>query len=685
MVAQGAHFPLPEGAFAPYELVRELGARPLPAYAVRAVSAPGAKSHLLVAERFAGSALGPDGKDSDFVREARRIATLTSPNLPRVRDVIARGEDTIVYTEYVDGEKLASLWRPDGLPLEIALRVIVDVLSGVATLHNLRDARQQPLKLAHGELSPATIVFGLDGVARVLHAVARRVPGALPDPASVRTMAPEILSGEPHDQRADVYGAGALLWEALSGKPLLSETDPSAVVARVRAGDLPKATVPAGAPWAKDLVEVAAKALSPSPDDRWPNATVMAGELRKAAGLRLAPVSTTAAFAKSAISERAKSRRHALETQAPMQAAPARASVPVPARSSAPASAASPPAPAVAPGPAPAAKAPAPSPRPAAGVVAPPRPAPTAPSPPPPVAIVAAAPPAPPPPVADPAPAPRREPATPQPEPETLSDSDVLVAPGLRAPVADVVELGSDSLLDASDSIPPAPAAASEVVLDPFALAAGPPQPAPAPPAAPPAVALDAHPLEPPPAPPPAPPPTFDQIFSPVVEARPAPPPEPLPESRAPIETDPSLARLSERDAAARRRKVLVLGGVVGLGGLILVLAVVRWATRDTSTHESPRPPAAAQVAPAAPPPTVASTVPPSATAPSAPVPPPVPTPVAAPTVASVAPQSTPPPAPAHAGAQAGAVKPKPPAAPRLAPATPRPKRSKPAFDPNTL
>ena len=252
MVSQGALAPLPEGTFAPYELVRELGARPVPAYAVRQGSVPGAKSHLFVAERFVGAALGPDGKDSDFLREARRIATLTSPNLPRVRDVVVRGEDVVVYTELVDGEKLATLWRPGGLPLEIALRVIVDVLSGVATLHALRDARQQPLRLVHGELSPATIAFGLDGVARVLHGVTRRAPGALPDPASVRTMAPEVLTGEPHDQRADVFGAGALLWEALCGRPLFSETDPRVVAAAVRGGDIPRATVPASAPWAKD-------------------------------------------------------------------------------------------------------------------------------------------------------------------------------------------------------------------------------------------------------------------------------------------------------------------------------------------------------------------------------------------------------------------------------------------------
>ena len=614
---------------------------------MRPVSAPGAKAHLLVAERFAGAALGPDGKDSDFVREARRIATLTSPNLPRVRDVVLRAQDAIVYAEYVDGEKLAALWGTDRMPLEIALRVIVDVLSGVATLHNLRDARQQPLKLAHGELSPSTIVFGLDGVARLLHAVARRQPGARPDPASVRTMAPEVLAGEPYDQRADVYGAGALLWEALSGKPLLTETDPAAVAARVRAGDLPKATIPANAPWAKDLVGVAAKALSPSPDDRWPNATLMAGELRKAAGLRLAPVSTTAAFAKSAIAERAKARRQGLETQAPMQPAPAAA--------------------------------PAPSPRPPVAA-----PAVVAPSPSPPAV---AAPP--------PRPAPPPEPdLEPQPELDALLESDVLVAPGLRAPVADVVELGSDALLDSSDSIPPAPAASGAVMLDPFALRTGPPHPPPPafPPPAPPPI-VEAVAAEPPPAPPRPPPvaapPVLDVAFTPVVEAKPAVPEEPVLPPRAHLETQPSLTRLSELDAATRRRKVLVLGGVMGLGGLILVLALVRWATRDTGTHESPRPPSVAQIAPSAPPPPttpVATTPPPRPT--PAPVPPPVSPPAAAPTAAPVVAPTKPPPAakPPAPPPVAAAARPKPPAPSHPAAATPpRPKKAKPAFDPNTL
>src|SRR5262249_12546494 len=63
----------------------------------------------------------------------------------------------------------------------------------------------------------------------------------------------------------------------------------------------------------KGLVAVAAKALAASPDDRWPTASAMAAEIRKAAGLKLAPASTAAAFAKSTMGEPVRARRTRLE------------------------------------------------------------------------------------------------------------------------------------------------------------------------------------------------------------------------------------------------------------------------------------------------------------------------------------------------------------------------------------
>src|SRR6185437_3245207 len=205
------------------------------------------------------------------------------------------GEDLVVFGDFIDGEKLREFWRlgdpaSDRLPVEIALRVLLDVLTGVGALHGLRDASQQPMKLMHGELSPSTILFGSDGVARVLHAVARRAPEARAEEASLPYLAPEVHGGDGHDARADLFSIGVLLWEMLDGSLLTAPgEDPAGV--RVRAGLLPEPSCPEKAPWAKGLVPVVVKALAAAPEDRWQTAAAMAGEIRKAAGLKLAAAS----------------------------------------------------------------------------------------------------------------------------------------------------------------------------------------------------------------------------------------------------------------------------------------------------------------------------------------------------------------------------------------------------------
>jgi len=592
--------PLPD-AFAPYELVRELGARPAGVYVVRQPAAPGAKSQLMVAEPFAGLAKNADGKETDFVREARRIATLASPNLTRVRNIVLRGADVVVYSELLDGEKLTEMWRPGGLPLEIALRAIIDVLIGLGALHDLRDSQQRTMKLAHGEISPATVAFGLDGGVRVLHAIARRAPGARPDPASVGYMAPEVHAGEGYDQRADVFGVGALLWEVLSGRALFTEKDPAPIVARVRAGPLPRASVPDKAPWAKGLVDVAARALAASPDDRWPTAGAMAAELRKAAGLKLASASTATAFAKSAMAERSKARRQQLEIMpAVTQAAPAaqaalpeRAPVPVHVDTLRPAA--------------------------------------------------------------------------------LPTERDIPVAPATGAQDRDVVELGSDALTDASNSIPPQ-APSGGFTLDPVAVAAK--------------LARDAGTLPEFPAAPPVPAPVIGEPIvdaegplirgAPVLaaaiaapaQAAPSPAKEALPPpAREPLETAPSVVRQASAD---RPRRVLV--GVGAVAALILVLGLALLALHEHKARETPAPAAsAALVAPQ--------------TAPSAPPPPPPASTAAEPSSLPAAVSSavsTPAPPPA-VSPRPTPIAPAPAARPPAPPPAPPPKKAKPAFDPNSL
>jgi hypothetical protein len=317
VVTPHASFKIDDNPFAPYEVIGELGSRPLPVCVARQSALGAVGGQLVVAERFVGAGKAGDASGADLRREARRLTTLANPHLARVREIASRGDDLVVFGDFIDGEKIAQFWPSEGgaaslpfgpLSLEVALRVLLDVLTGAGALHGLRDTGQQPMKLTHGEISPATVLFGADGVGRLLHAVARRAAGVRPEAASVPYLAPEAHSGDAQDARADVFSVGVLLWEALAGR-LLSPAGTEAAGLRVRSGELPAPSVPEKAPWAKALVPVVVRALAAAPEDRWPTAASMAGEIRKASGLKLAAASAAAAFAKCAFGEHAKARR----------------------------------------------------------------------------------------------------------------------------------------------------------------------------------------------------------------------------------------------------------------------------------------------------------------------------------------------------------------------------------------
>src|SRR3974390_1822677 len=94
--------------FAPYEYVQPIGSRPNPLHVVRH-NAPHEKPKLSVAERFSGAAAASAGQAAVFVAEARRISTLASPNVARVRELAVRGDDLVVFWDFIDGERLADL------------------------------------------------------------------------------------------------------------------------------------------------------------------------------------------------------------------------------------------------------------------------------------------------------------------------------------------------------------------------------------------------------------------------------------------------------------------------------------------------------------------------------------------------------------------------------------------------
>ena len=302
-----------------YRLLRELGSRVLSTYA--ALHEQDGGNHLFVIERLARGGRVGDEDAADYIRDARRIAELEHPNIVRVREVGIRPDEVIVASDYIEGETLESMLGFAGLggvgkaPLDVVLRALVDVLTGLGALHNLRDVKRQPLKLVHGELTPANVVVGLDGTARVIQVCRVQALATRPGRTGSGYLAPEVLLADGSaDPRSDVYSVGVLLWEALSGRRMLSEAAPHAIVAHILSGRVARAVAPADAPWANDLVAVAHRALSADPTARFANSAAMAAELRRVAGAKLATTGRVAAFVKQAYGAKIAARREALVT-----------------------------------------------------------------------------------------------------------------------------------------------------------------------------------------------------------------------------------------------------------------------------------------------------------------------------------------------------------------------------------
>src|SRR4051812_14829149 len=214
-----------------------------------------------------------------FKAEAMASARLTHPNVVSVFDTGADGPVAYIVMELVDGRTLRERLA-DGGPMEPeeAAAVMVQVLNGLQFAHEHG--------LIHRDIKPANVLLTTDGRVKVSDfGIAKAAYGATADPTttgkvlgSVPYLAPEQVEGRPLDARADVYGAGAMLYELLTGRPpFTAETDLAAAMLRLTNDPIPPRAVRSGIPRGVDTVVM--RALARDPDARFPGAAAMAAAL----------------------------------------------------------------------------------------------------------------------------------------------------------------------------------------------------------------------------------------------------------------------------------------------------------------------------------------------------------------------------------------------------------------------
>jgi serine/threonine-protein kinase len=299
-----------------YSFVRRLGDRPVPVYAA-ITSSKGRKVDPVVIERFARDKSIHDEDVVVFARAARALVTVRPSRIAPLREVVIDADAILLVSEFVDGESLQGLWirgKNAGLhmPLEIALRIIVDVLTGLEELHTLADGVGAPLHLVHGELAPTNILVQTDGVAKLAHAC-RTKWAALKVPSSIGYLAPEhLLQEKDLDRRADLYSAGAILFEALTGSPPLPQSRVSSLIRQFASGALPKPVAPASVAWAAPLENIIAKAMSVDRVERYDSADRMSQAIHRAVERFIATDAHVAAWVARLAGSRILARRNEL-------------------------------------------------------------------------------------------------------------------------------------------------------------------------------------------------------------------------------------------------------------------------------------------------------------------------------------------------------------------------------------
>jgi len=174
-----------------------------------------------------------------------------------------------------------------GYGLDRALRMLLDILRGLTALHDTFDA--EGVNFAHGEVALVHFRVDNEGVCRLVPLTERHSAAeSAPPVEALGQLAPERLLGEAVDSRADVFSAGVLLWEALAGRRLFSETTADAIIDRLMGEKLPMPQLPPELAWAIPLKSIAARALSVDPYQRFADCAELATAIAIVARERVA-------------------------------------------------------------------------------------------------------------------------------------------------------------------------------------------------------------------------------------------------------------------------------------------------------------------------------------------------------------------------------------------------------------
>ena len=230
-------------------------------------------------------------QDEDFRRrfnaESQAVAQLSHPNIVSVYDVSRGGDTEYIVMELIDGITLKQYMEKRGqLNWRETLHFITQIMRGLSHAHSRG--------IIHRDIKPQNIMVMRDGSVKVADfgiACLENAAQTLTQEAlgSVHYISPEQARGDRIDARSDIYSAGVVLYEMLTGR-LPFEGDSAVSVAIQHLSSIPLAPREINREIPEQLELICMKAMAPDPDRRYPSADAMIADLeafRKNPGVSL--------------------------------------------------------------------------------------------------------------------------------------------------------------------------------------------------------------------------------------------------------------------------------------------------------------------------------------------------------------------------------------------------------------
>jgi eukaryotic-like serine/threonine-protein kinase len=211
-----------------------------------------------------------------FRDEAKVVIKLSHGNLIPVFDAGQVGGELFLAMDFVEGRDLRAVWnrcakKQVAFPIDVAVYLVKELCRGLAYAHSFPD-----LELVHRDVSPPNVLVSYTGEVKLTDfglasstlKLEKTAPGIIY--GKVAYMSPEQARGERLDGRSDMYAAGIVLWELLTGRQLFppGKDQPADLVTRAKNPEVMRPSkraprVPV------ELDEICVRALAPERADRY--------------------------------------------------------------------------------------------------------------------------------------------------------------------------------------------------------------------------------------------------------------------------------------------------------------------------------------------------------------------------------------------------------------------------------